>query len=79
MFRIYRSQDRGWVEHLYKNHQQHQIGRKPFPTWDGVKAMLDVMASDTPSVKQIQAKQLFDFSVLYELDNSGFIYNLYKK
>jgi len=41
--------------------------------------MLDVMASDTPSVKQIQAKQLFDFSVLDELDNSGFIDNLYKK
>ena len=79
MSRVYRSQDRGWVEHLYKNHQQHQIGRKPYPNWDGVKATLDVMASDTPAVKQIQAKQLFDLSVLGELDKSGFIDNLYKR
>ena len=79
MSRVYRSQDRGWVEHLYKNHQQHQIGRKPFPNWDGVKATLDVMASDTPAVKQIQPKQLFDLSVLDELDKSGFVDNLYKR
>jgi NitT/TauT family transport system substrate-binding protein len=26
--RAYRNSDRGWVEHLYRTHQQHQIGRK---------------------------------------------------
>ena len=75
--RAYRNQDRGWVEHLYRTHQQHQIGRKPFPNWEGVQATLDMMVSDTPAVKQVKARQLFDLSVWDELERAGFIDGLY--
>lgn len=77
--RAYRNQDRGWLEHLYRTHQQHHIGRKPFPNWEGVQVTLDMMVYDNPAVKQIKAKQLFDLSVLEELDRTGFIDGLYAR
>jgi len=77
--RAYRNQDRGWLEHFYRTHQQHQIGRKPFPNWEGVQVTLDMMASDTPGVKQLKARQLFDLSVLNELERTGFIDGLYAR
>jgi ABC-type nitrate/sulfonate/bicarbonate transport system substrate-binding protein len=75
--RAYRNSDRGWVEHLYRTHQQHQIGRKPFPNWEGVQATLDMMVSDTPGVKNVKPRQLFDLTVLDELERAGFIEGLY--
>ena len=77
--RAYRNSDRGWLEHLYRTHQQHQIGRKPFPNWDGVQATLDMMVSDTPGVKNVKARQLFDLTVLEELERAGFIDGLYAR
>jgi NitT/TauT family transport system substrate-binding protein len=79
MTRAYRNSDPGWVEHLYRTHQQHQIGRKPVPNTDGVRAMLDMMAADTPAVKQIKPQDLFDLSLLEEIDRSGFIDGLYHR
>jgi len=77
--RAYRNSDRGWVERLCGTHQQHQIGRKPFPNWDGVQATLDMMVSDTPGVKNVKARQLFDLTVLEELERAGFIDGLYAR
>jgi hypothetical protein len=67
-----------YIEHLYRTHQQHQIGRKPFPNWEAVKVTLDMMVPDTPEVKKVSAKSLFDLSLLEELDRSGFIDKLYQ-
>jgi NitT/TauT family transport system substrate-binding protein len=76
--RVYRVNDRGWLEYVYRTHQQHQIGRKPYPDWEAVQATLDMMAPDTPGVKKLKPKELFDLSLLEELDRSGFIDALYK-
>ncbi len=75
--RYYRTSDRGWLEHIYRSHQQHQIGRKPYPDWEAVQATLDMMAPDEPDVKRLRPKNLFDLSILEELDRSGFIDKLY--
>jgi NitT/TauT family transport system substrate-binding protein len=75
--RFYRTTDRGWLEHIYRSHQQHQIGRKPYPDWEAVQATLDMMAPDEPDVKKLRPKDLFDLSILEELDRSGFIDKLY--
>jgi len=45
--------------------------------WDGVQATLDMMVSDTPGVKNVKARQLFDLTVLEELERAGFIDGLY--
>jgi ABC-type nitrate/sulfonate/bicarbonate transport system substrate-binding protein len=76
--RFYRNTDRGWLDHVYKSHQQHQIGRKPYPNWEATQAMLDIMATDDPGVKKLNPKQLFDLSILEELDRSGWIEGLYR-
>jgi NitT/TauT family transport system substrate-binding protein len=76
--RAYRNSDMEWVEHLYRTHQQHQIGRKPFPNWEAVKVTLDMMVPDNPEVKKVSAKSLFDLSLLEEIDRSGFINQLYQ-
>jgi NitT/TauT family transport system substrate-binding protein len=76
--RAYRNSDMAYIEHLYRTHQQHQIGRKPFPNWEAVKVTLDMMVPDTPEVKKVSAKSLFDLSLLEELDRSGFIDKLYQ-
>jgi NitT/TauT family transport system substrate-binding protein len=75
--RVYRVTDRGWLEYVYRSHQQHQIGRKPYPDWEAVNATLDMMAPDTPGVRNLKPKELFDLSLLEELDRSGFIDRLY--
>lgn len=77
--RVYRVSDRGWLDYVYATHQQHQIGRKPFPDWEAVQATLDMMAPDTPGAKKINPKELFDLSLLQELDRTGFIDSLYSK
>jgi len=76
--RVYRVNDREWLDYVYRTHQQHQIGRKPYPDWEAVQATLDMMAPDTPGVKKLKPKELFDLSLLEELDRSGFIDRLYK-
>jgi hypothetical protein len=38
-----------------------------------------MMASDTPGVKQLNPRQLFDLSVLNELERAGFIDGLYAR
>lgn len=77
--RAYRVSDRGWLDYVYRTHQQHQIGRKPYPDWEAVQATLDMMAPDTPGVKKLKPRELFDLSLLEELDRSGFIDGLYEK
>jgi NitT/TauT family transport system substrate-binding protein len=76
--RAYRNSDLAYIEHLYRTHQQHQIGRKPFPNWEAVKVTLDMMVPDTPEVQKLSPKSLFDMSLLEELDRSGFIDKLYQ-
>ena len=77
--RFLRNTDRGWLEHVHRTHQQHQIGRKPFPDWEAVQTTLDMMAPDEPAVKKLRAKELFDLSILEELNQSGFIDALYQR
>lgn len=77
--RFFRNTERGWLEHVYRTHQQHQIGRKPFPDWQAVQATLDMMAPDEPAVKKLKAKDLFELSILEELNQSGFIDGLYQR
>jgi len=76
--RFYRTTERGWLEHIYRSHQQHQIGPKPYPNWEAVQATLDMMAPDDPGVRKLNPRGLFDLSLLEELDRSGFIDRLYQ-
>ena len=66
------------IDLAYKNHPQHQMGRKPYPDMNAVKATLDIMGSRDPLVKKLKTEELFNLTYLTRLDQSGFIDQLYQ-
>jgi hypothetical protein len=54
------------------------IPAKPYGTEEGWRNLLEVLSSTNPKAKQLDAKEMFDYSYLREIDKSGFIDALYK-
>jgi NitT/TauT family transport system substrate-binding protein len=52
--------------------------RKPYPTVDGMKTVLDELALKVPAAKTAQPREFMDTRFIEELDRSGFIDALYK-
>ena len=52
--------------------------RKPYPTVEGMKAVLDELALKLPAAKTAQPREFMDTRFVEELDRSGFIDGLYK-
>jgi ABC-type nitrate/sulfonate/bicarbonate transport system substrate-binding protein len=75
---LLRTKDRDMIDLAYKNHPQHQMGRKPYPDMAAVKATIDVMSVREPAVKKLKAEELFTLSYLKQLDQSGYIDQLYQ-
>jgi len=52
--------------------------RKPYPTVEGMKTVLDELALKVPAAKTAQPREFMDTRFIQELDRSGFIDGLYK-
>jgi NitT/TauT family transport system substrate-binding protein len=52
--------------------------RKPYPTVDGMKAVLDELSAKLSAAKTAQPRDFMDTRFIEELDRSGFIDGLYK-
>ena len=52
--------------------------RKPYPTMEGMKTVLDELALKVPAAKAAQPREFMDTRFIEELDRSGFIDGLYK-
>jgi NitT/TauT family transport system substrate-binding protein len=52
--------------------------RKPYPTVEGMKTVLDELALKVPAAKTAQPREFMDTRFIEELDRSGFIDGLYK-
>lgn len=52
--------------------------RKPYPTIEGMKAVLDELSPKLPAAKTAQPRDFMDTRFIEELDRSGFIDRLYK-
>lgn len=74
---LLRTKDRDMIELAYKSHPQHVMGRKPYPDMKAVQATLDIMSAREPAVKKLKADELFNLTLLRQLDQSGFIDQLY--
>ncbi len=53
--------------------------KKQYPSLEGLKTVLDELAERDPRAKSAKPEQFVDASFIRELDQSGFIDNLYKK
>jgi NitT/TauT family transport system substrate-binding protein len=51
---------------------------KPYPTVEGIKAVLDELSPKLPAAKTAQPREFMDTRFIEELDRSGFIDRLYK-
>jgi NitT/TauT family transport system substrate-binding protein len=54
------------------------LPRKPYPTVEGIKTVLDELAPKLPAAKAAQPRDFMDTRFIDELDRSGYIDRLYK-
>jgi len=54
------------------------VPRKQYPTLEGIRIVLDSLAPKEPKAKQAKPEDFVDMRFIKELDESGFIDNLYK-
>ena len=54
------------------------LPRKPYPTVEGIKAVLDELSPKLPAARTAQPRDFMDNRFIDELDRSGFIDRLYK-
>jgi hypothetical protein len=52
--------------------------KKPYPTGQGLKALLELAAKERPDAAKIPPERIMNTSLLKELDDSGFIDRLYQ-
>ena len=72
-----RLNDQAALEETYRIFGE-MIAPKPYGTEEGWRNFIDVLAATNPKAKQLQTKDMFDYSYLREIDKSGFIDSLYK-
>jgi ABC-type nitrate/sulfonate/bicarbonate transport system substrate-binding protein len=72
-----RMNDRDALEETYRIFVQ-MIPPKPYGTDEGWRNLLEVVRATNPKAKQLQAKDMIDYSHLREIDQSGFIDALYR-
>ena len=53
--------------------------KKQYPSLEGLQTVLNDIAERDPRAKAAKPEQFVDFTFIKELDQSGFIDNLYKK
>ena len=66
------------LEETYQHYAVKVMPRIPYPTTKGIQMVLDEMSSRNPKAKVLQPAVFTDVSQLQELEQSGFIKNLYK-
>jgi len=66
------------LEDAYDSVVQALIPEKPYPTIKGIQIMLRQMASKEAAARNARPEQFVDLSFIRELDNSGFIDQLYR-
>jgi hypothetical protein len=72
-----RLDDQNALEETYRIFGE-MIPRKPYGSEEGWRNLLDVLAASNPKAKQLESKEMFDYSYLREIDKGGFIDALYK-
>ena len=73
-----RTNDTEAVEATWDYFANKIVPRKPYPTAQGIKALLDLAAKERPEAAKVAPERIMNASLLKELDDSGAIDKLYK-
>jgi ABC-type nitrate/sulfonate/bicarbonate transport system substrate-binding protein len=74
MTKYYTISDREVQQAIYNGGKE--MPKKPYPPVDGIKRVMELY--DSASMRRFKAEDFYDSSFIKELDDSGFIDNLYK-
>jgi hypothetical protein len=73
-------QDKQILEKTYDDISSDQkLPPKQYPTIEGLKTIIDPLADTDPKAKTAKPEDFVDMSFIRELEQSGYIDNLYKK
>jgi NitT/TauT family transport system substrate-binding protein len=73
-----RTDDMEAVEATWDYFANKIVPRKPYPTAEGIRALLELAAKERPEAVKIPPERIMNVSLLKELDDSGYIDRLYK-
>lgn len=73
-----RTNDTEAVEATWDYFARKIVPRKPYPTAQGIKALLDLAAKERPEAAKVPPERIMNISLLKELDESSFIDRLYR-
>ena len=73
-----RTNDTEAVEATWDYFANKIVPRKPYPTAQGIKALLDLAAKERPEAAKVPPERIMNISLLKELDDNGFIDRLYR-
>lgn len=73
-----RSRDPKVLEETYRVYALQYLPRAPYPTLNGVKAILDSFGDSIPAAKTASPETIVDMSFVQELEKSGVIARLYQ-
>lgn len=65
------------LEETYQTYAVKLAQRAPYPNLDGIKLMLEQIAAEKPEAKQMDPMRFVDLRFIRELENEGFIKQLY--
>lgn len=71
-----KTDDRETLEYLYQVYAP-DTEKKPYCVPEGIQNLIEFMAVNTPRIKTIDPMAIWDFRILKEIDQSGFIDRLY--
>lgn len=77
MAKSLRSSDRGMLEDTYRVFS-NLYERAPYPNLEGIQPILDEIATQVPKAKNYKPEDFVDVSILRQIEQSGFIKNLYR-
>ncbi|HSK29631.1 MAG TPA: hypothetical protein VLA17_06675 [Candidatus Limnocylindria bacterium] len=73
-----RTDDMEAVEATWDYFANKIVPRKPYPTAQGIKALLELAAKERPEAAKVAPERIMNVSLLKELDGSGYIDRLYR-
>jgi len=78
MGKYLRTADTASLSEAYDVYVQRYLLKVPLPTVEGLRAVLEELASRNPKAKEADPKKFFDDSFVRQLQSSGFIDGLYR-
>lgn len=74
-----RTNDKQGLEAAWEFYSKKIVRQKPYSSDEGVRFVLSSIAKENPQAQWAKPEEFVDMGILAELDQSGFIDNLYKK